>query len=155
MSYLPKEKIIDAITDIIVVKTHKPYRGYTPAGEIDGLRIWYKASSIQTCLLGFPKSASNPIMDGKLYPHLPSQHSSSISDNLNGVINDVNSFTIKAVDEKSKMLHNLPLILNELYVNDKISSQGNFNLPEVPYLQSLNGEIYKYDLERSILGEGY
>uniref|UniRef100_A0A0N4ZRC2 MABP domain-containing protein n=1 Tax=Parastrongyloides trichosuri TaxID=131310 RepID=A0A0N4ZRC2_PARTI len=155
VSFLPKEKIIDAITDIIVVKTNKPYRRYTPAGEIDGLRIWYKASSIQTCLLGFPKSASNPLMDGNLYPQLPSNHSSSISGGLNKISNDFNAFTIKAVDEKSKILQNLPLILNEVYVKSNVTNKKKFNIPEIPFLQSLNSDIYKYDLERSILERGY
>uniref|UniRef100_A0AC35TT15 MABP domain-containing protein n=1 Tax=Rhabditophanes sp. KR3021 TaxID=114890 RepID=A0AC35TT15_9BILA len=154
VSFLPKERIIDAITEIIIVKSKKPYRGYTPAGEIDGLYIWYKATPINVCITGMSKSISNPVLDNTLYPNLPTP-SNSIGNHMNdynNLANDVHSFTIKTVDEKQKIVQKVPFVLNDLIVsNDKTSSRHSNNIPEIPYLKSLNIDNYKFDLERSIL----
>lgn len=100
--FTPRNDALDAVTDIVIMsKSKRPPKGYTSAGDIDGLILCFKVSTIPETYARLSHSKSNP---GTLYPDLPHKpsiddsgyrHSTSDLELNNAVRNEVANFTIR------------------------------------------------------------
>jgi ESCRT-I complex subunit MVB12 len=112
--FTPRNDALDAITDIIVLaRSKRPPKGYTSAGDVDGMNICFKVSTISETYGRLVHSQSNP---GPLYPAVPTKilneeyrRSNPNLDNNKQL--DFNQFTIRAQKGSIKGIDGIPFKL--------------------------------------------
>uniref|UniRef100_A0A914EM61 Multivesicular body subunit 12A n=1 Tax=Acrobeloides nanus TaxID=290746 RepID=A0A914EM61_9BILA len=151
--FLPRNDAVDAVTDIIVLsKNKRPPKGYTSAGDIDGLLICFKQTPIAETYGRLPHSKSNP---STLYPSIGGSGSSEIRHSTSDIskmhTNDVNAFTIKTpLNGTVKGIDGVPFKLNAKFAN-ALTQKTDHPLPEIQDPRVSQKYIYNFSLERSIV----
>uniref|UniRef100_A0AC35GCB4 MABP domain-containing protein n=1 Tax=Panagrolaimus sp. PS1159 TaxID=55785 RepID=A0AC35GCB4_9BILA len=112
--FTPRNDALDAITDIIVLaRSKRPPKGYTSAGEVDGMNICFKVSTISETYGRLVHSQSNP---GPLYPAVPTKILNEEYRRSNPNLDsnkqlDFNQFTIRAQKGSIKGIDGIPFKL--------------------------------------------
>nr|CAD2198108.1 unnamed protein product [Meloidogyne enterolobii] len=163
--FSPRNEALDAVTNIIILgKTKRPPRGYSLAGEVDGMSICFKVSTIPenygrlthsqsheldrlgNCNL----SSASPAVTG-LYPTV-NRHSTSDLDKVGqNVIQSTNQHNINAV---FRGIDRVPFELNPLFAFVLSEKNVLSKLPPIPNLRALEAKYidkYNFQLERSII----
>lgn len=150
--FTPRNDALDAITDIIVLaRAKRPPKGYTDAGDVDGMKICFKVNTIPETYgrlrNELKHSQSNP---GSLYPSVPTKilneeyrHSTPTMD---PAPSDYNRFTIKPRHGTIKGIDGVPF---KLRADLKTASTGNAK-DKLPDLldPKLDFFVYNFATER-------
>jgi ESCRT-I complex subunit MVB12 len=137
--FTPRNDALDAVTDIIVLaRTKRPPKGYTEAGDVDGMKICFKVTTIPETYGRLVHSRSNPT----LYPSVPTKllnedyrHSTTSLEKKT----DFNQFTIRATRNSVKGIDGIPF---KLRADLKVAStkSGRDTLPPL-----IHPEWYSFD----------
>ncbi|KAI1709943.1 multivesicular body subunit 12 domain-containing protein [Ditylenchus destructor] len=139
----PRNDTLDAVSDILILsKSKKPPKGYTIAGDVDGMIICYKVSTIPESYGRLKHSQSSDINNANksnvpLYPEINNpnyayRHSTTAQTNQ-----------IKGID-------GVPFQLNPIYSKSLLQKKGS-DFPEVPEINPAETYNYNFSLERSVI----
>jgi len=153
--FTPRNDALDAVTDIVILsRTKRPPRGYTSAGEVDGMTICFKVATIPETYARLNHSKSNPTA---LYPnisHKPSLDNSSYRHStsdleVSGVHNELNHFTIK-MPRGIRGIDGVPFKLSPA-LEKAVKSRNVDDLPELLNPEATLNFEYNFATERSCL----
>ncbi|KAH7716913.1 hypothetical protein AAVH_15690, partial [Aphelenchoides avenae] len=154
--FAPRNDALDAVTDLIVLgKQKRPPKGYTSAGDIDGMVLCFKQSTIPESYGRLTHSQSTDLKNAALnaaaglYPSIGDashRHSTGDLDKAQAV----NAFTIRAGKDGFRGIDGVPFKLSARLESATSKSNSNF-LPDVPRVQVEEKYAYNFNLERSIL----
>lgn len=150
--FTPRNDAVDAVTSIIILaKTKRPPKGYSQAGEIDGMMICFKVCTIPEGYGRLTHSQSTE-MDrlgntgsSSLYPNV-NRHSTSDLDRIGQMANERSPHLLfKGIDR-------VPFELNPLFAAALNGKDLFSTLPAIPDLRALEAKygVYNCRLERSI-----
>jgi len=165
---------LDAVTDVVVLaKSRRAPKSYTLAGEVDGMLICFKVSTIpdgyarlshsqSTSEISSSQDAANK-RNSQLYPPIaaPGPHSQSIGDlaSVGGphgqavaaAATGISSFTIRqSAVNHVKGVDGVPFQLNPVFAR-ALDTGKDQTLPEIPELRSLQTPSVNLRLERQVL----
>ena len=135
-------------------RTRRPPRGYTLAGEIDGMSVCFKVNTIPETYARLNHSKSNPTV---LYPNLPHKPSldnepyrHSTSDlEISGIHNELNNFTIK-MPRGIRGIDGVPFKLSPA-LEKAVQSRKSDDLPALLNPEATLNFEYNFATERSCL----
>ncbi|KAI1715789.1 multivesicular body subunit 12 domain-containing protein [Ditylenchus destructor] len=155
----PRNDTLDAVSDILILsKSKKPPKGYTIAGDVDGMIICYRVSTIPESYGRLKHSQSSDMNNANkgqapLYPEINNpnyayRHSTS---DLGKVNESISAFTIKAAQTNQiKGIDGVPFQLNPIYSKSLLQKKGS-DFPEVPEINPAETYNYNFSLERSVI----
>lgn len=154
--FTPRDDALDAVTDIIVLsKNKRPPKGYTSAGEIDGVLVCFKVATIPETYARLNHSKSNP----GLYPNIPKpttpfmdttpyRHSTSDLEGV-GAQAETNNFTIR-MPRGVKGIDGVPFKLSPNLQNAARQKQTD-NLPPLIDPETKMNLNYNFSTERQCI----
>uniref|UniRef100_A0AC34F460 MABP domain-containing protein n=1 Tax=Panagrolaimus sp. ES5 TaxID=591445 RepID=A0AC34F460_9BILA len=145
--FTPRNDALDAITDLIVLaRSKRPPKGYTSAGDVDGMNICFKVSTIPETYGRLVHSRSNP---GPLYPSVPTKILNEEYRHSNPHLDkqmDFNQFTIRAQKGSIKGIDGIPFKLRP-DLKAASTRNGRDTLPELVNPQ-IDNFSYSFATER-------
>lgn len=170
--FTPRNQAIDAVSNIIVLgKTRRPPRGYSQAGEIDGMLICFKVTTIpegygrlthsQSTELDRLGGSSTPPVTGAgltinngggLYPNV-NRHSTSDLDKVGQKLVGGQMAENRTPQSIFKGIDRVPFALNPVFAATMGSKDLFASLPPIPEWRTLEAKYtgYQCRLERSIV----